>query len=179
MSEIFPKSSKNFLKIYEFFNGFVSRNASLCNCYYVLNKLKIADCKSLLHAGADAMCWVRDYVEGCTIKTHEQLDTVLLNEPTRLRISFFATDIKTIKDLKFIAEHEMFPDVHKELPTGAEVYTLWFSDGEPRITRSGITNIEVLFTNMTSMYTMMIEYEPQFNTKILDTRSVDRRQQKN
>jgi len=163
-----------FLKIYKFFNGYVTRDASLYNCYYVLNKLKIAECDTLLNRGADAMCWVRDYTGGFTIKTKEQLDTLLLNDPCRLRISFFALSVKNVGDLKNIAEHEMLPNVHKEFPTGAEVYTLWFDNGTPHITKSGIANIDILFSDMASAYTLLkSEHESLLGSTILDISSVE------
>lgn len=153
------------LKIYNFYNGYVHRNASLCNIYQVLYALKLAPWPLVNGVPRDAMCWVRDYKEGCTIETQTQLDTVLLNDPWRLRISFFSPDIYNIKDLQSVAESAQFPDIRKgkpELPTGMDVYTLWFHDQKASITKSGITNIDTLFVDMVTAYRYYPDLESTF-----------------
>jgi len=144
------------LKIYDFYNGYVHRNASLCNIYQVLDALKIASWPKHNGVPCDAMCWVRDYEKGCTIKTQTQLNTLLLNDPYRLRISFFTPDVYSITDLKFIAELAQFPEINGklELPTGMDVYTLWFCNEKACITKSGIINIDTLFVDMANAYRM-------------------------
>jgi len=158
------------LKIYNFYNGYVHRNASLCNIYQVLHALKIASWPKHNGVPCDAMGWVRDYTEGHTIKTQTQLDTLILNDPCRLRISFFTPDVYSINDLKLIAELAQFPAINGngklELPTGMDVYTLWFCNENPCITKSGITDIDTLFIDMATAYSFYPSFDSLSNSSL-------------
>ena len=92
---------ENKLLIYKFYNGYVERDASVCNLYDVLRILNICSIGSYdASYTQDTICWVRDYTKGCTIKTQTQVDTLLLNDPKRLRISLPVFPITFFKYLE-------------------------------------------------------------------------------
>lgn len=157
------------LPIYKFDNGLKICKASLYNLYETLKLLGMLHRDEKSH---EAMCWVRDYTNGYTIETAEQLEKLLLNERKRLRISFFSYQIDCLQDLISAAKSGKLPVIeehpesysspvrHEEL----YVYTIWFSEGcnydTPLIRKSNITNIQALFECVKSAYLTLLE-EPQ------------------
>jgi hypothetical protein len=101
-----------------------------------------------------AICWIRDYTNGYVIETIEQMEALLLNEPNRLRISFFSYPLENMEELRAMAARQAFPSITDQttIPTGAEVLTLWFHNYKPYLSRSGIENIDLLFTDMAASY---------------------------
>lgn len=154
------------LPIYQFDNGSKVCNASLYNLYDALKLL------GMLHnddKSYETMCWVRDYVDGHTIETVEQLERMLLNEKIKLRISFFSYKISSIEDLVSFAKRGSLPvvdehpnthsysEVHKE---ELYVYTIWFAEGKnydvPTLSKSNIKNTRTLFDRVKSAYQMLL-----------------------
>jgi hypothetical protein len=146
---------ENTLLIYKFYNGCVERDASVCNLYEVFRSLNIIVAGEGYSADnhKDTICWVRDYTKGYTIKTQTQLDTLLLNDPKRLRISFFSYPVSSIKGLKLMIETGSLPNIIGKPVYDINVYTLWFDGNALEINKSGITNVDLLFKNVCSAYT--------------------------
>lgn len=152
------------LPVYLFDNGSKVCKASLYNLYEVLKLLGILHREDKTY---ETMCWVRDYAYSYTIETAEQLEYLLLNEKTRLRISFFSGEINSIQELIDAAKKGELPIVdehpssysspvrHKEL----YVYTIWFTEGRiydtPYLSKSKIKNINTLFDNVRSAYQLL------------------------
>jgi hypothetical protein len=152
---------ENKLLVYNFYNGHLERDASLCNLYDVLKTLKIFEGTKQLKT----VCWVRDYAKGYTIKTQEQLDRLLLNEPKRLRISFFSQPVSTIKELQEMLENNEVPTIVDEPLYNLGVYTLWCDGEQLRINKSGIGNVDLLFQKVVTAYEQFyFEEEPRSPT---------------
>jgi len=146
---------ENKLLIYKFYNGYVERDASVCNLYDVLRILNICSIESYdASYEQDTICWVRDYTRGCTIKTQTQVDTLLLNDPKRLRISFFAYPVNSIKELRTMVETGNIPSITDKPAYDIDVYTLWYNGNKLSINKSGIPNVDLLFKNVRSAYEM-------------------------
>jgi len=139
---------ENKLLVYNFYNGHLERNASLCNLYDVLKTLQIYQGNNTLKT----ICWVRDYTKGYTIKTQEQLDRLLLNEPNRLRISFFSPPVYNIKELQEMLENNKIPTIIDEPLYNLGVYTIWCDDYKLKINKSGIGNVDLLFHKVVTAY---------------------------
>lgn len=156
------------LPIYQFDNGSKVCNASLYNLYEVLKLLNLIDKK----ISYEAVCWIRDYLYGYTIETVEQLEKLLLNEKTRLRISFFSYKILDVSDLIIAANNGSLPIINDNsniLKKELHVYTIWFVEGLnqdiPYLNKSNIKNTNTLFEEVTNAYKTL--YDTQSNNNIL------------
>jgi hypothetical protein len=157
-------SSKQ-LPIYKFDNGSKVCNASLYNFYEVLKLLGFLKREDKSY---ESMCWVRDYELGYTIKTAEQLENLLLNGKSRLRISFFSERIDSINDLIIFAKNRQLPIVDENPHSYSSsvrdkilyVYTLWFyvhsNYIKPCLSRSNIINVDTLFEKIYNSYKVLL-----------------------
>ena len=151
------------LPIYKFDNGSKVCDASLYNLYEVLKLLGVL---TPADKNYETMCWVRDYDYGFPIRTVEQLEMLLLNDRTRLRISFFSNFLNNIDDLIISAKTGQLPIVSEDpgclLKKTLYVYTIWFIAGPVHntlcLSKSNIKNTAALFDQVQTMYVQYLRH---------------------
>ena len=149
---------KDSLLVCTFDNGIRSCNATVYNFYTILVYLNFMELIKMPRTYT--ACWIRDYKTSKEIHSQKQLVKKLESEYEDLRISFFSHEpIKSFSKLiKLSQKAELPPLTYKSAaPLNLTVYTIWWNNGKPQITRSGINDntgaVIDLFRHITTAYT--------------------------